>query len=317
MTDAPKKAQSDIAAGAFEEQRFLNRIDWNLFRQFYDIAQSGSLSGAAKKANKQQPSLSAALKRLEDHLGVVLCRRTPKGIELTPAGRAMLLLCEDMVATVRVAPHVTSQAAMRVEGRLSIFQISNIVNAELDEALVSFHKRHRNVVLEVTIAPWRTVLEALSSNACDVGVTYDSEPRPHFQYEPLFREIQQLYCGPTHPLYGRQFYNPADLAQEGFILTAGDEPEDLERFRKRYNLGSNSICSVEDLHEVSRLIQLGIGIGFLPTIVASSSKKLWPLLAPAILPSYFIYLVGPSPSLISTPAQLFFDETRRRLSARQ
>jgi DNA-binding transcriptional LysR family regulator len=304
--------------GPAEERRFIRQVDWNLFRQFYEIVQSGSLSAAARRLNLHQPTLSAALKRLEGHLGATLCRRTSQGIELTPAGKALMRLTADMVESVRLAPHLTSQAAKRVEGSLSIRMITYIVCAELDEALASIHRRHPNVEITLEVAPWRDVLEAVTANQCDIGVTYDSGPRPQLRYEPLFRETQQLYCGRSHPLYGQSFREPSSLSQEQFILTHGDEPEALERFRQHYSLGRNTCGHAEDLHEATRLIELGIGVGFLPTIVAKLGgvARLWPLLNPSTLPSYFIYLVAPPPARVSTPTQLFLDEMRRRLMAR-
>ncbi len=308
-----------VAALGGEEKRFIRRVDWNLFRQFYEIVQSGSLSSAARRLHMQQPSLSAALKRLEEHLGLTVCRRTPQGVELTAAGKALMQLATDMVETVRLAPHLTSQAAKRVEGTLSIRMITNIICPQLDEALASFHHRHPEVEITIAVAPWREVLESLLAHECDLSVTYDSGPRPQLQYEPLFRETQQLYCGRSHPLWGETFRDPAGLAQQRFILTQGDEPEDLERFRQRYGLGHNACGHAEDLHEAARLIQLGIGIGFLPTVVAAPSglERLWPLLSPTVLPSYFIYLIGPPPARVSTPTQLFLDEMRRRQRAQE
>jgi DNA-binding transcriptional LysR family regulator len=313
-----ERGDRSTTIGPTEEKRFIRQVDWNLFRQFYEIVQSGSLSGAARRLNLHQPSLSAALKRLEGHLGVTLCRRTSQGIELTAAGKALMRLTADMVETVRLAPHLTSQAAKRVEGSLSIRMITHIVCPELDEALVSIHRRHPNVEITLQVSPWRDVLEAVAANQCDIGVTYDSGPRPQMRYEPLFRETQQLYCGRSHPLYGQTISDPATLSHEQFILTHGDEPEDLERFRHRYSLGRNACGHVEDLHEASRLIELGIGVGFLPTVVAKpgGTARFWPLLTPSALPSYFIYLVAPPAVRVSTPTQLFLDEMRRRLKAR-
>src|SRR5271154_2598870 len=106
LTKAPPHLEvvARKTVGSADEQRFMRRVDWNLFRQFYEIVHSGSLSAAARRLNVQQPSLSAALKRLEGHLGVTLCHRTVRGIDLTPAGKALMKLCEDMVGSIRLAP---------------------------------------------------------------------------------------------------------------------------------------------------------------------------------------------------------------------
>jgi DNA-binding transcriptional LysR family regulator len=302
-----------------DELRFMHRIDWNLFRQFYEIVQAGSLSAAARRLNLHQPSLSAALKRLEDHLQLSLARRTSQGIDLTPAGKALFQLASEMVETVRLVPHLTSQAANRIEGTITIWMISNIVASELDESLQSFHRRYPEVEIRIEIFPWRDVLSGVVAMECDVGITHDAKTQPDLQYYPLLLERQQLYCGRTHPLYGQHIREPADLARERMILTHGDEPEDLAAFRNRFGLGEQVAGHAEDLHEAMRLIELGIGVGFLPTIVAdlADTGRLWPILPVQFLPSYFIYVITPSATRLSTPAQLFLQEVRRRLAAKR
>lgn len=307
--------EGDQHAASVRDSRFLRRVDWNLFRQFQAIGEAGSLTGAARRLNIQQPSLSAALRRLEGHLGLPLCRRTARGIELTPAGKALNDLCKEISDMVGAAPHLVSQAARQVDGTLSIYMISNVISAEFDQSLASFHGRHPSVEVGLTVAPWRAVLDAVSSGAADIGITYDSGPQPGFQYEALFAEAQQVYCGRSHQLYGQRVREVHLLAREAFVLTRNDEPEDLERFRRRYRLGTKSAATAEDLHEAARLIQLGIGVGFLPTLVGERID-LWPILHPSVLPTYLIYLVAPPATRIATPPQLFLDEVRRRLRAR-
>jgi len=196
--------------------------------------------------------------------------------------------------------------------------ISNVISPELNETLASVHRRYPAVEIKIAIDPWRVVLERVSSGECNIGITHHGEIDQSLQYEPLIRETQQLYCGRTHPLYGHRFRDATLLAPEPFILTHGDEPDDLRRFRERYGYGDRVSGHAEDLHEVSRLIELGIGIGFLPTIVAglATPNTLWPLLDTHLLPSYFIYVITPQAARLSTPTRLFLDEVRRRLRAK-
>ncbi len=148
-------------------------------------------------------------------------------------------------------------------------------------------------------------------------MTYESESLPHLRYEPMVRETQQLYCSRWHPLYGHHIRNPATLAGERFILAAADEPKDVERFRLHFDLGKNTTAYADDLTEAMRLIRLGTGIGFLPTIVARPlADQLWPILPTSLLPTYFIYLIVPPAARLSTPTQLFYDEMLRRLRAK-
>lgn len=305
------------AIGPHEAQRFLRQVDWNLFRQFYEIVQAGSLSAAARKLNTHQPGLSTALKRLEDQIGATLCRRTAKGIELTPAGKAVMQQAADVVEAIRMVPHLAAQASKRIEGTLRIAMISDIISPELDDALASVMRRHSDVKLAIDIHTWRDVLDVVGSGPSDIGVTYESDALPNLDYEPFVRETQQLYCGRWHPLFGHTIRNPASLAEERFILAAADEPEGVKRFRMHFNIGRNTIAQADDIDEAARLIRLSVGVGFLPTIVADRmGEALWPILFPSLLPSYFIYLITPTSRPISTPAQIFRDEVIRRLRAK-
>lgn len=300
-----------------EAQRFIRQVDWNLFRQFYEIVQAGSVSAAARKLNTHQPGLSTALKRLEDQIGATLCRRTAKGIELTPAGKAVMQQAADVVEAIRMVPHLAAQASKRIEGELRIAMISDIVSPEFDDALSSVMRRHSDVKVSIDIHNWRSVLDAISAGPSDIGVTYESDAQPNLNYEPFVRETQQLYCGRWHPLYGHTVRNPATLADERFILAAADEPEGVKRFRMHFNIGKNTVAHADDIDEASRLIRLGAGVGFLPTIVADrAGPALWPVLTKSLLPSYFIYLITPTARPISTPAQIFRDEVIRRLRAK-
>jgi len=128
--------------------------------------------------------------------------------------------------------------------------------------------------------------------------------------------VQQLYCGRGHPLFGRQICLPSDLCDEAFVMTGQDEPEELERFRRRYGLGSHAGGFAENLHEVTRLIELGVGIGFLPTCVADpmvEQGRVWPLLAADLLPSYHVFLVTREASSRNTPTEIFIGEVMKRL----
>jgi DNA-binding transcriptional LysR family regulator len=304
---------------SLDERRFLRNVDWNLLHLFYDIVHSGGISAAARRLNRQQPTISAALKRLEDHLGVELFRRTGHGVELTAAGRALLPLCESMVKAVRAVPHEIAKAADLVEGKIHIRTISSVVSTEFDEALAVFHRSHPGVEIHLDVAPWREVVRSVDNGEVQVGIACDSAPSAALNYAPLTKEVQQLYCSRDHRLYGTSVRDPSALVDETFILTGQDEPEELERFRRRFGLGLRVGGFAENLHEVRRLIELGVGIGFMPTCVADMPscdmprRALWPLLRDELLPAYHVHLITGKQSDRSTPTELFLQEILPRL----
>ena len=300
------------------DRDFARTVDWNLLKVFLEIVRAGGIGAAARTLGKQQPSISAALKRLEDQLGARLFDRSTAGIRITPAGTALEALCEDMFEHVRMAQHQVAQASKRVGGMVRIQLISSIICPEFDEAIASFHRRHPAIAMELRVSPWRGVLEALAAGAVEVGIGYEGAG-PALIYEPMFVETQQLYCARAHPLYGRRIARPEELRREGFILTGADEPEAVTRLRTRHALGSVQAGQAEDVHEALRLVSLGVGIGFIPEGAAESAVaegRLWPLLAAEARPSYEIFLISRAEPSRDTATQLFLDEIRRRLRAR-
>lgn len=300
---------------------FARHVDWNLFFVFHEIVRCGSISAAARVLNKQQPSVSAALKRLEDHLQTTLCARGSHGIELTSAGRVLHAHCEQMLAQVRSVPHEVEQALGTVEGVITLRTISNVVSPELDAALARFHSTHPAVEIRVDVAPWRAVLHSLCAGDAELGIACDDAMSTQLRYEPLVREFQQVYCSARHPRFGSIPCRPSELMSERFVLTGEDEPNELSTFRRRYGLGQRGAGCAETLHEVQWLIELGVGIGFLPTNIAQNavqSGRLWPLLSPELLPNYDVFVITRAQPARNTPTQLLLNailqETRRNVA---
>ncbi len=302
------------------DKKFASRVDWNLMRTFVDIVRAGGIGAAARQLNKQQPSISAALKRLEDHVGATLLLRSATGVEMTAAGKAMMALCEEMLESARLMPHQIAQATRRVEGIVRIQIVSGLVSYEFDEAIASFHRRNPEIHIEIRVSPWRQVLDAIERGEVEIGVGYDSNVRSGLVYEPLFVERQQLYCARSNPLFGYRVSRLNELKDEGFVLTGDDEIETITHLRRRYRLGTRVSGLAEDINEARRLIVQGVGIGFLPILSVEqevAKGKLWPLLHADFEPSYDIFLLARYEPARDTATQLFLDEVVRRIRAQR
>jgi DNA-binding transcriptional LysR family regulator len=302
------------------DKKFASRVDWNLMRTFVDIVRAGGIGAAARQLNRQQPSISAALKRLEEQVGTTLLHRTATGVEVTAAGKAMLTLCEDMLESARMMPHQVAQATKRVEGIVRIQILSGLVSPEFDEAIASFHRRHPAIHIEIRVSPWRQLLDALERGEVEIGVGYDNSVRGSLMYEPLLVERQQLYCSRSNTYFGSRISRLHELKDEGFVLTGDDEIELITQLRRRYRLGTKVSGLAEDINEARRLIVQGVGIGFLPILAAENEVakgKLWPLLHADFEPSYDVFLLARSQPARDTATQLFWDEVIRRVRAQQ
>lgn len=68
----------------------IDTLDWSLVRAFLAVADSGSLSAAARKLGTSQPTLGRQIRQIEASLDLPLFLRRPRGLDLTDSGAALL-----------------------------------------------------------------------------------------------------------------------------------------------------------------------------------------------------------------------------------
>ena len=72
----------------------MQELDWNLIRSFVAVAQTGSLSAAARQLGGSQPTLGRHIAELERATWLKLFRRGRAGYEPTVYGRGRLACAE-------------------------------------------------------------------------------------------------------------------------------------------------------------------------------------------------------------------------------
>ncbi|MGK2922151.1 MAG: LysR family transcriptional regulator [Methyloceanibacter sp.] len=273
---------------------FSRNVDWNLLKTFHEIVEARGVSRAGRALRRKQPALSLALKRLEDALDVKLCRRGPRGFELTDEGMLVAETCDSLNALVRSVPKRLSNITADLRGKISIQIISSLVCERFDAAISRFHDQHPKVEILVDVTTWDSVAAALLRDEIDVGVASAQTLRSDLHYDFLFDELHGAYCGRSHPLFGKTADDPAALSGQAFVLTGADEPDMLTAYRTQHGLGIQVAGLSEHLDEAKRLTMLGIGVCFLPEAFAApevAAGRLWPLLKEGEQPTMPIFVI--------------------------
>lgn len=276
-------------------RRFATDLDWNLLKTFHEIVLAGGISNAARIKARKQPALSMALKRLEEHLGTVLCHRGPSGFHLTHEGEMLAETCSRIFGSIANVPDRLASSTTEIRGRVRIQIISNLVDDAVDTCLRDFHQIYPAVEIFVTVSGWEVVPREVLRNAADIGMAPSHMRLQTLHYEPFFKEVYQAYCGRSHPLFGRTFMNPRDLSPYGLIHTGIDEPAELMAYRSKFGIGRTIAGLAERIEEARRLALLSVGVCFLPEAFTRSdviAGRLHPLLETENVPSSEIYLIS-------------------------
>ena len=196
-------------------------MDLRDIEYFAVVAQHGHLGRAAEALGLGQPALSMSLRRLEKSAQAKLVKRTPKGVELTAVGAALL----SHVGKLRLArDDLAREVADLAHGRAGHLRIgASPSNAEvfLPEACSTLLMEAPKVTLSVAVLDNDALLPALRKGDLDIAVTHAQQfPQPDLTQE-LFREDEfVVYCASSHRLAKRKSVTLDDLAQERWAISA-------------------------------------------------------------------------------------------------
>ncbi|MDP9794097.1 DNA-binding transcriptional LysR family regulator [Catenuloplanes nepalensis] len=178
------------------------------------VAETGSITRAARRLMLTQPALSRALRALERTVGVPLLVRGSRATELTPAGSELLKDAYDLLDRSRVAL-ARARGTETVTVTAPACDVVAVAAAGRD-----FEARHPGVAVNVVPRDWLST-EALRAGAADVAILRDSFDRRGLAVEPIMDEPRMVLLGAGHPLGARERLTVADLRDETFTYWSG------------------------------------------------------------------------------------------------
>lgn len=158
---------------------------------FMVLAREEHFGRAAEVIGITQPTLSSAIRALEDQLGVQLVRRGSRFQGLTPEGEKVLGWARRIVADARTMQAEVRASREGISGRLRLGVIPTAM-PRIAELTGPFLQRHPNSAVTILSRSSDEIRDQIEALELDAGVTYlDSEPLGSLRPMPLYRET---YC---------------------------------------------------------------------------------------------------------------------------
>ena len=254
------------------EQRFPWTLDWNLLRTFMVVVEQRGISRAADFLGLKQPTVSAALKRLETATGQRLIIRKPNEFKVTRAGQALYSQCSAIFGAISQLPSLLEIGGEDLRGHIAIGTTSHVISEHFDDLLYAFAKRHPKVTFSFNVAESEEIVARVTQNRTSLGICLMQSIPAGLKARILYREYFGLFCGPRHRLFDRAEIALADLEGEPSVSfqteTEGGPLEPVARLRARAKIAAGWRGLSSNLHELRRMIVADIGIGALPLHVA-------------------------------------------------
>lgn len=189
---------------------------------FIALSREGHFGRAAEACGVTQPTLSSAIRALEDQLGVQLVFRGSRYQGLTAEGERVLDWARRIVADVRGMRDEVRTLRMGLTGVLRLGVIPTALPM-VQELTAPFLARHPNVRVMVLSRTSTEILAGIERLDLDAGITYlDNEPLGRVAQMPLYAEEYRLILGPQMATQLRDSVTWNQIAQLPLCLLTGD-----------------------------------------------------------------------------------------------
>ncbi len=200
-------------------------LDLKHLRLIKALAQTGTLSAAAKKLFLTQSALSHQILALEEHYGLKLFERKSQPLKLTPAGQRLLTLAENVLADTAAAERDLGRLKLGEAGDLRIAVECHTCFDWLMPAMDQLREHWPEVELDILSGFHTDPVNLLLDSRADLAIVTETPPRAGIVYHPLFRfEIVGL-VGRRHRLADAPKLAAGDFQDETLITYA--VPEEL------------------------------------------------------------------------------------------
>jgi DNA-binding transcriptional LysR family regulator len=186
------------------------------------LAREKHFGHAAEACGVTQPTLSAAVKQLEEQMGVLLVNRGSRFQGFTPEGQRVLEWARRIVGDTRNMRDEINSLRHGLTGRLRIAAIPTTL-AMVAALTTPYRERHPNVQFTIYSRNSIEILELLENLEIDAGITYvENEPVGRVNTVPLYAEHYRLLTSAEAPLGNRDTVTWAEVAQVPLCLLTPD-----------------------------------------------------------------------------------------------
>lgn len=254
----------------------MNGTTYNQLMMFHTIAQEGSITAAARKLEIAPPSVSQALKMLEEQLGLPLFTRTTRRIELTEAGQLLYERTLASMSELNLAVESVSDLSRIPSGKVRITVPRFVYQSLLKPIYIEFCQRYPSIQLEISVSD--KAIDIIR-DGFDMGIRFGDRVEEGMIARQLTLPVKEaLFASPDYvEQYGLP-ETPDDLKQHKliqyrFISSNQVAPLNLNNQGETITVNMPTALIVNDTDVMIDAAHNGLGIGRIVTPMVEEGFK--------------------------------------------
>ncbi|MBW8351631.1 LysR family transcriptional regulator [Bacillus sp. IITD106] len=258
-------------------------------KAFIEVANHRSFTKAAENTYISQPSLSKAVKKLEEELQVELFDRSTRNLQLTDAGKIVYKQGQLAFSSLNEMHNLLKELVDVAVGEIKFGIPPLIGTLFLPHIASTFKEKYPNVRLELVELGAKLIEQLVEEGKIDLGLIVLPVDESIFNIYPFFSDEFVLCIHREHPLANRESVALHELKDEQFII-----------FSKNFTLHNFIINACKDVgfnpsisykssqwDLILELVASKLGIALLPKILferqSNPTIKIIPLESPTLL----------------------------------
>ncbi|NLK28346.1 MAG: LysR family transcriptional regulator [Clostridiales bacterium] len=183
---------------------------------FIEVVDSGKMSSAATKLYISQPTVSQAIKELEEHYGCLLFERLSKKLFLTEKGKRLLSFARSVVKQFEDLEEMMLKDNF-VE-KIRIGATNTVGNCILGEVIKKFQEINPFIELYSYVSNTKEIEDKLLKSELDIGIVEGNVKSPDLISIPEVNDFLVLICSTMHPFSKKKTIKLEELKNESFAM---------------------------------------------------------------------------------------------------
>jgi DNA-binding transcriptional LysR family regulator len=236
-----------------------------------------SISKAAEQLHVAQPSVSIAIQKLEEELGVQLFRRTQRQITLTSEG--LIFLNRVNIILTQIGDSINEMNDLRLFPKGSIkIGIPPMIGIFLfPQIFAQFRKQYPHIELTAVEGGSLSIQSFVEQGRIDIGIITQSDSSAILETLPITTGQIHACLPHSHPLSSLPSIPFNKLSDQPFVLPNEDTYNRhiiLEEC-KRHHFNPQIVFSSSQVETIINLVELEIGISFLFDAIAKKYSNIY------------------------------------------
>ncbi|WP_436854388.1 cidABC operon transcriptional activator CidR [Staphylococcus caeli] len=241
-------------------------MDIKHMKYFVAVVDQNGMTNASKHLYIAQPTISKAIKDLEDTLNMPLFDRSKRQLVLTDAGSVFYRKCKEILTLYNDLPKEINSLLGLETGHISI-GLSAVMNMnKFIQILGEFHQKYPNVTYNLVENGGKIIETQLINDEIDIGITTLPVDQTIFHSITLYQEDLKLVLNKEHHLANIEKIDMSMLKDEDFILFNEDFYLNDKIIEAAKNAGylPNTVSKISQWNFIENLLNAHLGVSILP-----------------------------------------------------